>query len=242
MKKLMQLLAQAPKAEGGLKVEAAGSEATIYIYDPIGWPFVEARQVAQALAGITAETLNVRINSPGGDVFEARAIMTHLNAFAGKVVAHVDGVAASAASVIMLASDEVRMARGAFVMIHNPWGFAIGDAREMRKSAELLDKVTDELVKDYAAASDQDEKTIRDWMDAETWMTAEEAIANGFAHEIVEGRQAATAMHNLSAYARAPAALKAPAKAPAPSKADAALARDRERYERRLEMYERIPA
>lgn len=238
----MRLAAKESKGQQPLRVETRGTEATIYVYDVIGKWYIEATDIAKALAQIgDVETLNVRINSPGGDVIEARAIMTHLNAFKGTVIAHVDGWAASAASILMLASDEVRITKGAFVMIHNPWTFAIGDAREMRKTADILDKVTAELVGDYVEATEQEEKQIREWMDDETWFTAEEAVAAGFAHEIVEGRQVADASAALAAYAKAPKPKPAPA-TPDQSEALKAAAQDRERHAARLEMYERFAA
>lgn len=236
MKKLLQLMAANAGKGRGVRAEANGSEAHLYLYGAIGWPEIEAGEVVRALAGIGAATLNVHINSPGGDVFEGRAIKTAIDGFAGKVVAHVDGVAASSASIVMLAADEVKIARGAFVMIHNPWGFAIGEADEMRKTADLLDQVRGTLVRDYVDFTGQDEKQIGDWMDAETWLDADAAVANGFAHEVVEGRAVASS-GDLTVYAKAPKALTEKPAAP-----DGAWQEARARAERRLHLYERTAA
>lgn len=237
MRKLLQLMAANAGKGKGVRAEASGSEAAIYLYGAIGWPEIEAGDVVRALAGVTAETLNVHINSPGGDVFEGRAIKTAIDGFKGKVIVHIDGVAASSASIVALAGDEVRIARGAFVMIHNPWGFAIGEADEMRKTAELLDQVRGTLVRDYVDFTGKGEAEIGAWMDAETWFDADAAVANGFAHTVVEGRALANA-GDLSVYAHAPKALTEKPAAPA----DAAWQEARARAERRLNLYERTAA
>src|SRR5690606_28535345 len=113
----------------------------LYIYDFIGWGGVTAQHVTERLGEIEAPTLHVRINSPGGDVFDGIAIYNALVRFANaghRVIAHVDALAASAASFIALAADEVHIAESAMVMIHNAWGFSIGDKHEMRRVADLL--------------------------------------------------------------------------------------------------------
>lgn len=189
--------------------DADKDAATIYLYDVFSeWWGLSARDIAPAIAAITAKTLNVRINSPGGDVFEARAIKTALEQHPARVVAHVDGWAASAASFVMLAADEILIARGAMVMIHNAQGFAIGDAREMRATAELLDKVTATVADDYVAKTGIASAEIRRMMDEETWMMADEAVAKKFCDRVMEKAAKATdlARFDLSAYARPPRA------------------------------------
>ena len=170
-----------------IKNESDG-EATIYLYDVIGEGFydegISAKQFANDLDGIKASTIHLRINSPGGDVFDARAMQTALNQKDAKIIAHIDGWAASAATYIMLAADEIEASEGAIIMIHNAWGMAIGNKNEMRDMADLLAKIDDGIAKDYIDKTDQSPKQIAMWMDAETDFTAQEALHAGFIDSI----------------------------------------------------------
>lgn len=183
---------------------ADASEATIYLYDVIDeyWG-VSAGQFVKDLMAVKAEKIHLRINSPGGDVFAARAMATALRAHQSRVVAHVDGLAASAASYVALAADEVEIAAGAFFMIHRAWGVGVGTSEDMRELADLLDKVDGEIAADYVRETGNTAEAISVWMDAETWFTAEEAVSNGFADRLSEGAKA-QAMWNLGAFDRAP--------------------------------------
>lgn len=245
-RKLMQLASSNPK-RNGIRAEAAGADTVnLYVYDVIDpWFGVTATDMVRALSGITAGTINLHINSPGGDVFEARAIKTALEGHPARVVAHVDGLAASAASFLMLAADEVRIAKGAFVMIHNAWTYAYGDARELRSTADLLDKITGAIADDYAGKTKATLEEIRAWMDAETWFDAEEAVEKGFADSVIEAK-AVSAEFNLEVFDRLPEALKpkadAGAEAAAKAAAEAADKAERERYAARLSLFDRVAA
>lgn len=148
-------------------------------------------------------------------MFEGRAIATAIRGHQSKVVAHIDGLAASAASFIALAADEVEIGRGAMLMIHRAWGWAMGNAAEMRETADVLDKIDESLVAEYVEETGNDEKQIREWLDAETWFSDQEAVDNGFADRIAgsateeaeddEDEPQASAGWDLSAYHRAPA-------------------------------------
>lgn len=201
-------------------VRNSTNEASLYIYDVIDayWG-VSALHVIEAVARAgDAEVLHVYINSPGGDVFEGRAIMAALARFAGKTVAHIDSLCASAATGIALACNEVEMSDGAFFMIHNASGMAWGDKTALRETADLLEKVEGSIVADYTAKTGKDAEQIVAWMDAETWFTAAEALEHGFIDRITAApAKAATNMWNLSAYAKAPAVLAAPAVEPEPA-------------------------
>lgn len=146
-------------------------------------------------------TIRVHINSPGGDVFGALNIANALRdqrASRGrKVETIVEGLAASAASVIVMAGDPVRMSDNALLMIHNPWTYAIGEAADMQKAAEELDKVRNTLVTTYQWHSELDDGEIKALMDAVTWMDADDAIDKGFADEVVEGLSAMASIHPL---------------------------------------------
>lgn len=187
------------------------SEATLYIYDVISADWgISAKMVIEAIAQAEGvPLLNIRINSPGGDVFEARAIIEAIKRFAGKTIAHIDSVAASAATGIACAADEVLMAEGAFYMIHNASGVAWGDKNVMRETADLLEKVEGSIVADYVAKTQQEQQQIIDWMDAETWFSAQEAIDNGFVDGLSPTAKVGN-LWNLAAYGKVPAALTAP--------------------------------
>lgn len=239
-KSLLQLLVDNAARPRQWSVQQNGDEATLYVYDVIGGLFggVDAEAVARELAGITASTIRVRINSPGGDVFDGRAIANALRQHPATVIAQVDGLAASAATGIAMAADRVEMAPGSFFMIHNAWSLAIGDRNDMLALAELLEKVDGEIRADYAARTGASIEQITEWMDAETWFTAEEAQANGFADQVDERQSSAAAnaaRWNLAAYANAPHLEPEPPAEPDPGPDRAAL-------ERRLALLERCPA
>lgn len=207
MKQLLKLLAD-NRGKGFLKAETNGEEATIYLYDVIVsdsfWGGVSALDFAKELANIKAPTINLRINSPGGDVFAGRAMESAIRDHQSNIVSHIDGQAASAASYVALAASTVKMSDGAFIMIHKAWSVALGNSEDMLSMAGLLEKVDETLVSTYAERTGNDESQIRDWMSAETWFTAQEAVDNGFADEIVKSKIKAGNSWDLSAYAKAP--------------------------------------
>lgn len=245
--KLLQLLrdntATERKPLNLVRNEAAG-EATLYVYDVIdAWWGISAQMVAQAISGIDpSHTLHLRVNSPGGDVFEGRAIRTAVQQFAGKTVGHVDGLAASAATTVVDACDEVEISEGAMYMIHNGWTIALGNKHEMRKTADLLDKVDAAIVADYAKRTGADLEQLVAWMDAETWFSAEEAVQNGFATRLAtlpdkgEAQDASARRWNLTAYDKVPKALLEPPPAPANEPDYAALRAHNERRLRVLQI------
>lgn len=201
--KIMQLFND-NKERPKFKASAEGDESTVYLYDAIGgWYGVEAKSFVKDLAGVEAETVHLRINSPGGDVFEARAIATALKQMKCKTVAHIDGVCASAATYIALACDEVEMAEGAFFMIHKAWCLAMGNADELLATADLLVKVDDSIVTDYAKKTGLESEEIQQLMADETWFNAEEALDKGFVDNVYQGDDV-EASWNLSAYDNAP--------------------------------------
>ncbi len=208
---LLNLLQSNRERGSGLRIVAEeGDAATVYLYDAIGPGGVEAKAFVDELNGIKAGRINLRINSPGGDVFEARAMKAALEQHRARVTTYVDGLAASAASVVMLAAERILIAPGAFVMIHNPWGMTAGDARDMRAMAGLLDQVGAAIRADYARRTSLPPATIAKMMDAETWLEASDAVAKGFANEIMrkpEKVEAQARGFDLTAYGKAPAAL-----------------------------------
>ena len=165
--------------------DAVKDEATVYLYDAID-PYwgIDAGEFVKALSEITANTIHLRINSPGGSVFDAEAIQTALQQHKARVVAHIDGMAASAATYVALAADEVEMSDGAMFMIHNAWTFAFGNASELVDTAALLEKIDANILRDYQSKTGASAEQIKQWMDAETWFTAQEALTNGFVDRI----------------------------------------------------------
>lgn len=238
--KLLQLARDNAAASKPLRAETSGKDATIYLHGVIGGWFgdIDETEFAKALAGLDADTIHLRIDSPGGDVFAARAMMTAINQHKAKVIAHVDGLAASAATGICMACDEVEITQGGGFMIHNAWSVVIGNKADMRKTADLLDKIDAGLVNDYARRSGKSADEVAAWMDEETWFTADEAVANGFADRAVEvvGKRSNNTW-NLSAYKNAPSPDEEP-------EADdgKAVEAHRNALERRLALLERAPA
>jgi ATP-dependent protease ClpP protease subunit len=183
------------------------SVVEIYIIDFIGdWideyydfgvtakSFVE--QLAQLSDAVT--TIRLHVNSPGGDVFAALNIANALrDQRASKkrtVEVLIDGLAASAASILIMAGNTIRIGDNALVMVHNPWWVAIGSAADMRKAADNLEKIRETIIATYRWQSSLSEEALGALMDAETWMDADEAVANGFATEKIEGLKAAASL------------------------------------------------
>lgn len=193
-------------------LNADGEEATVYLYDSIDTYFgINAELFVKDFNAITAPTIHLRINSPGGDVFDGRAIATAIAQHKSNVIAHVDGLAASAASYIAVAADSVEMALGSFLMIHNAWTIAAGNAEELTATALLLQKIDGSLAANYAEKTGQTIAQIEKWMAAETWFTAEEAVEEGFADKVSVDSETASNDWDLSVFAHAPKRLAAKA-------------------------------
>ena len=142
------------------------------------------------------KTINLHINSPGGSVFEGIAIYNMLKQNKAHVNVYVDGLAASIASVIAMSGDAIFMPSNSMLMIHNPWTMAVGNASELRKQADDLDKITESSIQTYLnqAGDKLDEEALRQLMDDETWLTAKEAVDYGLATEVIEANKAAASI------------------------------------------------
>lgn len=165
-------------------VAKADNEVEISIFDEIGAWGVNAKDFIAALKPHKGKNLTCLINSPGGSVFDALAMYNVLRANGGTVTTKVLGVAASAASLVAMAGDKIIMPENTFMMIHNPWAFAAGNAEELRDFADTLDTIGSSLTKTYVARTGLPEEEVKALLDNETWLTAEEALAKGFATEI----------------------------------------------------------
>jgi ATP-dependent protease ClpP protease subunit len=163
-----------------IKAADAGTPELL-IYDEIGMFGVLAQDVVAALREAGNRKLLVRVNSPGGDLIEAVAIYNALRGHQGGVDTRIDALAASSASLIALAGDTITMAENALFMVHEPFALTVGTADDHRDTADLLEKVSaSTLVPAYMQATGQKESAIRDWMSAETWFNADEALDAGF--------------------------------------------------------------
>lgn len=243
MSKLITLLAKNRQPARPRALETSGDETTIYLYDAIvaddetamWWGGVSAQSLVPEIRSIKGGTVNLRINSPGGDVFAAQAIVAAIRDTGAKVIAHIDGFAASAATVIASAADEVVMSDGAMYMIHCGWTMAIGNSKDMAETSDLLGKVDGVIASQYSKRSGKSVDEMKAYMDAETWFTAQEAVDVGLADRIAENAPKANASWDLSAYANAPKDLGAPAGPIA-----AITAEHRERQQQRMRMLNRI--
>lgn len=207
-------------------------EVEILLYDQIGYWGITAEELVSDIKGIDAKVIHVRIDCPGGDVFMARSIKTALEQHPAKIIVHIDGLAASAASYIMLAGDEIIIAQGAFIMIHNAWTITVGDTNEHDDTAKFLDKIDGSIRHDYAAKTGKDAEEFRQLMNDETWLDADEALELGLVDKIYEKDGGTENRFDLSIYDNAPSALVVDE-----DKADRALLA---RQERRLELIERV--
>jgi len=185
-------------------------EATVYLYDTIVGTELEAEYFGGVAAerfvrdfiAIEASTIHLRINSPGGDVFAARAMEQAIVNSGSNVIAHIDGYAASSASFLALAADEVEISEGGFIMIHKSWAMAAGNADYIREMASLLDQIDKTLVASYAKRTGLKPAVLMEMLVAETWLGAEEAVAKGFADRIAVPHEVdAKTAYKLSAQA-----------------------------------------
>jgi ATP-dependent Clp protease protease subunit len=195
-------------------------ELELLVYDSIGESWfgggVTAEAVKQKLneAGDVSK-ITLRINSPGGDVFEASAIYSLLTQHKAKVECYVDGLAASAAFTIAMAADDIHISESAMMMLHNSLGACFGYASDMQAMAELLDKVSGTMRDIYSSKSGMKADEVQALMDAETWMTAAEAVEYGFADDMItrdpsdeEDAKALAASYDLSKFKTNPRAAK----------------------------------
>jgi ATP-dependent protease ClpP protease subunit len=170
--------------------------AEILIYEDIGadW-FGEGLTAKQFAADLRAlgdvKQIDLRINSYGGDVFDGLTIYNLLKDHKAEVTTHIDGIAASIASVIAMAGNRIRIAENGFFMIHDAWGMQAGNAADMRAYAERLEAVSGQLASVYAARTRRKVDEVKQWMAGETWMDSGTAIDRGFADEMAENQKMA---------------------------------------------------
>lgn len=194
------------------------SENTITILDVIGEDYwtgggVTSKRVSAALRAIGNKDIFVDINSPGGDFFEGVAIYNLLRAHPAKVTVRILGMAASAASVIAMAGDEVLIGKAGFIMVHNAWVVAIGNRHDLIDAAKTMEPFDDAMATLYSEKADVKKAKAAEWMDAETWFNGEQAIAAGLADDylaadqVIEDKAKADANNSINAVRRVDALL-----------------------------------
>lgn len=179
---------------------ANANKAEIYVYDEIGYFGVTAADFAKEVNSLSVSQIDLHLSSPGGSAFEGVAIYNSLLHHKAQVTTYVDSLAASAASVIAMAGDRIVMRTGSQMMIHEASGLAVGNAKDMRELADLLDKTSDSIAGIY---SERRGGTINLWrkaMKAETWYNAEEAVKAGLADEVGGEGQSANSSWDLSIF------------------------------------------
>ncbi|URL13317.1 Clp protease ClpP [Pantoea ananatis] len=175
--------------DGSIRAAAQTGENTITIFDVIGEDWwgdgVSANRIAGALRAIGGDDVTVHINSPGGDMFEGLAIYNILREYQGKVTVKVLGLAASAASIIAMAGDEVQIGRGAFLMIHNAWIVAAGNRNDFREYADYLEPFDKAMADIYAARSGMSSEDVQSLMDKESFIGGSDAVTRGLADSLL---------------------------------------------------------
>jgi len=181
-----------------MPMAAQDQQETITIYDVIGedpWSGggFTARRMNAALRSIGAKDITVKINSPGGSVFEGFAIYNELRQHKAKVTVEVMGIAASAAAYIAMAGDDIRMGLGSFIMVHNAWGMVIGNRNDLAESIVTLEQIDNAQIDIFEARTGLGRDKIEAFMDAETFLSANEAVKNGFADSVMDAASVDTA-------------------------------------------------
>lgn len=204
--------------------------AEVFLYDVIGPWGIDAETFSREIAALDVELLRIRINSPGGDVFDGMAIHNAIARHPARTETWIDGLAASAASYAALAGEEIFMADNAMMMIHDPWSMTIGNAADHRKEADVLDKISETIVGMYARKTGLEADELKDMMAEETWFNAEEALDQGFIDRVVEPQiaeeEAPAAKWNLKVFRNSPPELRKArreVRPPEPAEVEAAL-------------------
>lgn len=201
--------AQGTKNRSWYRIENKTAEdvADVYIYDEIGYWGTTAAQFVKDFQSVTAKSINLHINSPGGDMWDGIAIYTAIQAHPATVTTHVDSLAASAASIIAMAGERIVMAKHSTLMIHDPYTITLGNAAELRQMADVLDKAGENLAGIYAERAGG---TVGEWrqrMLEETWYSDREAVDAGLADEVAGDEAETKAAFDLSIFHNVPESL-----------------------------------
>ncbi|MDA3834264.1 MAG: Clp protease ClpP [Spirochaetales bacterium] len=175
----------------------------LFLLDVLGWPFNDINMIIKDLASIKADTITVRINSPGGDVLDSVALYQALKNHSSRVITRIESLAASAASIVAMSGREVQAYSTSLLMIHNSWVIAMGDRFELQEISNILEKIDGTLLDVYIAKTKAGKREMSQMMKDETWFTAKEMKEKGFIDTIVDGK-GAKASFDLSIFANVP--------------------------------------
>jgi ATP-dependent Clp protease protease subunit len=204
---------------GNVEDKTTKNESTVYLYGDIGGYFgIDHLEFVKDFNKITTDIIHLRVDSGGGDIFAARAIKTAIMQHKAKVIGHVDGIAASAASFLLMGCDEIEIVDGGFIMIHNAMSFMdiLGyfnkdDLNELLidigKEVSLHEKLNESIANDYVGKCKKKLEDVMSWMDAETWFAAKEAMEVGLVDRIYGG-EPVEGSYDLSVFAKVPESLK----------------------------------
>lgn len=188
-----------------IKAKAGGASVLdVSIHDEIGiWGISAAEFIRELQSHKEAQVINLSVHSPGGNLLDGLAMYNSLLTHPATVNGTVEGIAASAASLVLMAADNIAVPEDVFVMIHNPWGFAIGDAEELRDTADIMEKMQNTSINIYQKRTGKDWDEIEEMMRGETWMTAAEALEHGFVDSITEPLNVAAKVCAFTKYFKA---------------------------------------
>jgi len=201
------------------EIENKNGEDTIYLYEDIGgWFGIDHLEFVKEFNALEADTIHLRVDSGGGDIFAARTIKTAIMQHKANVIVHVDGLAASAASFLIMGANEIEIVDGGFLMIHNASSlldilgfFNIDDLNslidDLSKERNLHTKINETIANDYVKRTGKDLETILQWMTAETWFTSKEALENGFVDRVYDG-EPTKGNYDLSIFNNVPEEIK----------------------------------
>ena len=182
-------------------------EAEILLYDYIGWPYNEAGDFVRALGELRQGKIVIRINSPGGDVFDAHAIHNAIKAHPSKPTTRIESLAASAASYISIAGSERQAYKNTMAMIHEPMTGMWGNQYELREVADILEQISGSMIEMYADNTNVGKRELKDMLKVETWMNAKAMKEKGFIDTIIEAGKPVKAQFDLSMFANIPEGL-----------------------------------
>jgi len=179
-----------------MNIQMKGKTAEVLLYEDIGGYFgITADSFIREIKSLgDVSTINLRINSNGGNVFDGLAIYNYLKGHKARIEVDIDGIAASIASIIAMSGDEIRIADNAWMMIHDPWIVVGGTASELRSTADTMDGIRESLLETYMVRASADKQVLSDMMSAETWLNATDAVKFGLATSSTAGMKIAASV------------------------------------------------
>lgn len=253
LNRIKQLFKVCAQSSGFFRLESDTAEPTIYLYTMIGkgydWETDEVVGVSdlEFMAALneckSSPVVHLRVNSPGGDVFQAKAMQSAMMQHPGKIIAHVDSLAASAAAGLVMYASEIEMSVNAFLMIHKAWAFSMGNADNLRDLASKLDQMDESIAQDFMRKTGMEMPEIMAMMAKTTYIDAKTAKEQGFCDSILEPETKVQNSFDLSIYGAVPESLRIVKRdEPKEEPVIAPFECDRASIERRLAVRERIAA